>query len=890
MKIPMTSAAHNLRWTSEGTVWADFLITGIPYGLRPVRDKLGVRALHTALIRALPGESLWLGVTATLDPAEVVAAMLDGVDLDQAPEWAVECDATLDSLDVLGVGRRIYWLSVPLRPGRPTDALTVPAQAAMNTVQQLLGLPTRPPGEADITRRLTQVQRLLESIPSPFKAVPATVAQMVWLHQHQLRRGMYTDDDMPFASASAGVVTASGFTAPLLDEGAQSDLTGLAQVRRFNPFDRRYLKVQPADAPDVPASYQSLLVLAATPPGGTLFPGEEILGRIDRSGLDVDWAIRMTVRTSDAVIAANQRALRQIADQIDQRDHEITTAVDSLTQTARDLTEYARLLDQDKLEVEAQATVILCVASPDATHTKAQALALRRWYEDSNYKVAIPVGGQEDLWWQMMPGVRTSMLARQYAQLSTSCNVASMVPFVDVSLGDRKGSLVALNISNGPFLADDVPCGPTEGILHDIDGATDRDVSGSIAIAGELGSGKSVLMKKLCGDVVDRNGRVIAIDRTDMGEWEVWARSVAHVEVVDILQPRWSLDPLRMFGPDVGSRMAQSFLTPLLDVPPTSDLGVVLADVLDPQNLTRHGLLGLGDVLAHLQTDGDGEDALRLAAKIRVFARRDLGRVVFDPSLPTLPLDVQAVVIRTHTLQLPNPVELENEHLFRAMSIEKMFGRAAYALIAGIARAVCFADRDQLAVLAVDEFHGLAISPEATQEAALFIRDGRKHRAALIAGSHDPLADFGSDTLRGLIPTRFQMRQRDQTLARKGLQWLGFTSDNEEMLSLITSGLSPVSADGVLQHRRGEAVMQDSSGNVGIARILLPVRADRARAVLTGGSRPDGGPPIPGPAPADSPPADSRPADPEPGGDRARSGSPGPHLDGSGKGREEFDG
>ena len=77
MRTPTRSMAANLRWTRSGTVWADWILTGLPYGLRPTKDKRGVRALHTALLRGLPGESLLLGVRSGLDPAVIVSKMLE---------------------------------------------------------------------------------------------------------------------------------------------------------------------------------------------------------------------------------------------------------------------------------------------------------------------------------------------------------------------------------------------------------------------------------------------------------------------------------------------------------------------------------------------------------------------------------------------------------------------------------------------------------------------------------------------------------------------------------------------------------------------------------------------------------------------------------------------
>ncbi len=841
MRTPTRSMAANLRWTRTGTVWADFLLTGLPYGLRPTKDKHAVRALHQALFRALPGESLLMGLCSGLDPAAVVERMLEGVDVASCPDWVAECEATMDSLDLIGPGQRIYWLSVPLGSDKPSDRWLEPTRAAAADLRDRIGLPRAPIPATEVERRLAQAARVAESIPSPFNPSPVTPAQMVWLHEHTLRRGLFQDLDLPTSSpkdVAAALLTPKSSSAlgePLMDEGGQGDLDAKA-LSRWNPINRRFLKIQDGASVDAgDASYQCLLVVSDVPDGGMVFPGSEFVGRIDESGLDVDWAMRLQQRSSAQVASQNRKALRNLNEQYGQRDGEVSHGMNMLDRVAEDLAEYASLLESDKLEVEVQATIIFCVAGPDAESARTQARALTDFLADTGYKLSAPLGYQEELWWAMTPGVPSSRAVREFSQITTSRALAATVPLASVTIGDTKGSLLALNIAHGPMFAPDVPCGPTSVILHDLEGATDRDVSGSIAIAGELGSGKSVILKKLAGDVIDRGGRVIIADRTAMGEWATWADSVTRAVVVDIANPTLSLDPLRLFGPVVGSRITQSFLTPLLNVAPTSERGVLLSDVLDPGYLAEHQITSLGGLLRHLQDGCRLPGATEMARLINVFARRDFGRAIFDETVPVLQLSDPAAVIRTHTLLLPSREELEHQHLFEQLGLEKIFGRAMYALIAALARHVCFADRSVLGLFVVDEAHSVTISPEGEREIVDFVRDGRKHRAAVALGSHDPEADFGSPTLRGLIPTRILMRHRDKTLAQRGLAWLDLDPADESLVDLVRNDMSPVQANGVPEHRRGECLIRDTSGNVGRGKVLVPAVAERGLAVRTSG-------------------------------------------------------
>jgi hypothetical protein len=847
MRSPTRAIAGNLRWTRTGTVWADFLLRPLPYGFRPDKDKGTVRGYHQALLRALPGESLLLGICAGLDPAAVVDRMITGLDLDDCPDWASECQATLATLDEVGPGGRVFWLSVPLAAGA---RVREPLRAAAADLRDALALPRAGIRPAEIGGYLRQADKVAAAIPAPFRPQPATVAQMMWLHLHAQQRGLFLDsnlpgshdggyyanangdpgsgmDDRPDGGLGGGSLpswrTGGGLPEPLLDEGGQSDRPFTRGRWTVNPLDHRYLKVDQASAvTPVGASYQAMLVLTDVPTDGMLFPGSEFIGRIDECGVEVDWAVRLHMRSSDEVAKANRKALVNLNEQYGQREGELSHAMNALDRVAADLAEYAAVLSGDTLEVEAQSTTIFCVAGPDPTATLGQAKAVAGYLADAGYKVAQPLGEQEELWWAMQPGVPTSRVVRQYAQIATSQGLSAAVPLACSDLGDDTGSLLGWNISTGRVGV----------VLHDIAGAAARDVSGSLAIAGELGSGKSLTLKKLAGDVVDRGGRVICVDRTHLGEYAHWARSVTDAVVVDIDAPAYSLDPLRLFPSSDGGRITQSFLTPLLGVAPMSTLGVLLAEVLDPAYLQRHGITALGALRGHLQDTCRLPGAEELARKMNVFARRDLGRVVFDAALPHLP-EAPGIVVRTHTLALPTREELSHRHLFEQLRLEKLFGRALYALTAALARGICFADPRVLGAFVVDEAHHVTASPEGEHELIDFVRDGRKHSAAILLGSHDPEADFGSPTLRGLIPTRLLMRHRDKTLARRGLAWLDLDPDDDELLTLLTEQTSPVGPAGVPEHRRGEAFMRDSSGNVGRIKVQPPCVPARDRAVRT---------------------------------------------------------
>ena len=104
-------------------------------------------------------------------------------------------------------------------------------------------------------------------------------------------------------------------------------------------------------------------------------------------------------------------------------------------------------------------------------------------------------------------------------------------------------------------------------------------------------------------------------------------------------------------------------------------------------------------------------------------------------------------VFGTNGVKLPTQAELESSHLYHRLGVEKLFGQAFYLLIAKYAHEVCFSDPSRPAVFAVDETWRVTLSEEGAAIVLEFIRDGRKVKAIILLGSHDPDVDFGGETL-----------------------------------------------------------------------------------------------------------------------------------------------
>lgn len=823
----------NLLWTHTGAVWALWRMRGVAYGLRSKRDRRTVRDLHKVMMQQLRGEVMLLGLTTEEGPAGVIRRMIEGIDLDEAPEWAAEVEATWDVLEDVPMGSRAYWMAVPL-PNPGIRSITEPLKASARQYTRMADLGSGLPPAEDIAYRMGQMREIEDSLPRGFHPRRGTVSDYVWIAHHSQSRGLSADFAVPGSrlgvherqdeEAVLHAQQGSVIPTPIIDEGAQSDEANrTVHVARTRPV----LKVTQEGADE--SSYQTLLALSGTPAGGVEFPGSEYLARLDETGLEVDFVDRWKISSKETADRKNRSASKKVFEQVDQREgDQAALGRTDLDRSMDQQREYVKELGETENEVEVEVTSIFAVSGEDVATSKANAKALSQWFKSVfEYKLHMPIGGQEELWESMQPGSARTKLVRDYAQLTTSRNAASSVPLAMNALGDDIGMCFALNRSGGR----------NNIIILDLEGAsTTLEVSAAIGIAGELGAGKSFCMKKIMGGVVDRGGSAFMIDHSDSAEWAIYLKSVVGSEIVDFMEPERSIDPLRILGQVDGGEALQSFLAPLLSLDLRDDDGTALSDLLDPEYLDEHQITSTPALLEHmLSEDCEVNNAHAIGRRLRNFAKKNFSRVIFDDSLPPLDLDARAIVAATRGVNLPTKDELQNEHLFKQMRLDKIFGRAVYALLAAVARKYCFADRSKLAIFGVDETHHVTGSPEGEAEIMTFIREGRKALASVVLGSHDPEADFGSETLRGLIPTRIVMRHRDDTLARKSLKWLGFSDKDEtfeDFVKELSEDTSPMTVlengeEGVDENRRGEAFMRDSRGRPGRIQVLPPARRIR---------------------------------------------------------------
>ncbi|WP_159942556.1 ATP-binding protein [Nocardiopsis sp. FR6] len=828
MQVPIQHIIGNLAWTTSGRVWALWRVTPSPYLHASPRARAELHAQTTSLLKRLTGEPMLLSLCAQTAAADVAEAMVKGVDLDAHPAWAEVAEATLDWLDEVNLTERTHWLALPLPADRPALELRSLATAAASTLATLLGLRPQAPSAAQVRSYLTKADRINRQMTGQPVIRPATPAEILWVLAHSVRRGLAEPLLADTAHADRHLAASRLWQGRLRGPS----LAGLGEVRLVEggtPEDgsrvslrRRWLQVETPEG----TAYQAFLTLGEMPAAFT-FPGSEWLASIDRFPMAVDWCSRLRIVSNAEADAKTKRKARELSAQVDEYDGDTSGPPQSLFDAASDLDDERTRLQGSRTEVEIQSATVLCVWGETPEEADRHAELVRNSLSAAEYQLVRPTGGQRALWASMLPGAPVPGVLAEATQYQLASDYAMAMPWSSSDVGDPTGALLGVSLDGGT----------ARPVLVDLARAPRQDASASLGVVGELGAGKSVLLKAVQIGLVDRGDRVIAIDRTPLGEWARFAAQAApdrHQIIRADAEATICLDPLRVFDPEVGARYAKSYLTLQLGVPAMSTGGLALAQVVDA--VAAGPDPHMGAVITELERIADeegrterAEKARELAGLLTAVANDKLGKLVFG-DLPPLRLDDDTAaftVFATAGLTLPKREVFTSEWHMQRQPLEALIGRAVLYLVAAVAREMAFADA-RFCAIALDECHWLTSSTEGTDLVLELVRDGRKHAAGAMLGSHDP-DDFGDEIVQGLLSTKVVLRHRDVTLARKALSFLGLDPDDQTMVDLVTTDLSPTGDPA----RKGEALLADTRRRIGRIQVLIPPVKRIQTSILT---------------------------------------------------------
>ncbi|MGC9501023.1 ATP-binding protein [Streptomyces sp. WG7] len=866
MRVPIRHIAGHLVWSTQGSVWAVYRLHPGPdakgqraetvqgtYVPAAVRDEQLAKVTH--LVRSLSGAPRLFGLCAQADPGEIALKMIEGIEpAEQTPgdgphPWVETVEATLDLLEGQEMHRRTLWLAVPLQNEAAGGRVAASLGAMWADVAPMLGMRAAPVARREVTAFREQAARVEAALAGGIAFRPARPAEIVWMVQHALHRGL-AEPLLTEAETStlygghvqAGVLHSPSYAdlgqARLQEGGIDPELDDADELKvsdrisrsgrsawwRLNagsPLRRRWLQVET----DAGVGYQAQLVLAECPPAVGA-EAADLFAQLEMLDFPVDYTVDLTLVPAEKARDQVRRKKNELIDQADQYDARPTGMPASLTDAARDLGELDARLSRTSVEVEVQSVTVLTVWGPTAAVCDARARALAALLSGADYRAVRPAGLQEALFTLGLPGTARPGVLREFTQHQVSEDWALSGAFTTAEVGDP----------NGMFLGLDLDCGTTRPVMINVADAPKQDASASMGIVGDLGAGKSVLQKLIAESVWARGGCAICIDRTPVREWATFARSAAkgRVQIVDAARAEVSIDPLRMFDGPEGRHYALSYLTLQLGIGPMSTSGEVLHHAVEQaaasETPSMQRVVEVLETMSGSEAGRRQDAAATLAGLIRVVASNPLAAMVFDPALPPVRLDASSasdmIVITTAGLKLPPKAAFDNPEVLHQQPLEALIGRAVLYLIAALARQTAFEDPRRFTAVVLDELYWLTSSAEGTALVHEILHDGRKHGAGLIAGSHDA-EELGPD--RGLMAYRALARTTDRARARRGLEFIGLNPDDENLVRLVTAGLSPVGHQG----REGEFLLTCPRQNTGRVKTVIPRIARIAASITT---------------------------------------------------------
>ncbi|MGW5736389.1 MULTISPECIES: ATP-binding protein [Streptomyces] len=852
MRVPIRHIAGHLLWSAQGHVWALYRLHPGPdpggrtqesvpgtYVPAAVRDEL--LAQITQVVRSLSGTPRLFGLCAQVDPAEVVWQMVEGLQdsaetlIPEARPWEEHLDAALDLLAGQEMHQRTWWLAIPLEAENPGLKAV---GALWAEVADTFGMRAAPVPLAEVNSCREQAGQVEAQLTGGAWFRPARPTEIVWMIQHAVHRGL----DEPLLGQAqlsehyAGQVRSGmlyspsyadlgqvrleeGGTHPVAGQdrqdtrGARGRTAGRARwwkTRSASPLRRRWLQVES----DGGIGYQAHLALAECPPTISL-EAADLFAQLEVLDFPVDFTIDLTLVPAEKARAQVQRKKTELVDQADQYEARPTGMPASLPDAARDLGELDARLSRTSVEVEVQAITALTVWGPTPQLCDARARALDKLLAGADYRAVRPAGLQADLFALGLPGaVRTHRL-REFTQHQLSEDWALSGAFTHSEVGDPSGMLLGL----------DLDCGTTRPVLINPADAPKQDASASLGVVGDLGAGKSVMLKLISQSVVDRGGRAICIDRTPVREWATFAQAAApgRCQIIDAARAALSIDPLRLFPGAQGRHYALSYLTLQLGIGPMTTSGEVLHHAIEGAGVSvSPSMSGVLEVLRQMAGSESGkrqDAAATLAGLLRLVEQNPLARMVFDPALPPVSLDgtgaSDMIVITTTGLKLPPKQAFEHAEILHQQPLEALIGRAVLYLIAAMARQAAFSLPERFCAVVTDELYWLTSSAEGTALVHEILHDGRKHGAGLFAGAHDA-KELGPD--RGLMAYRALARTSERERACRGLEFIGLDPGDSGLVRMVTSGLSPVGH----KDRAGEVLLTGPRQNTGRVKVLIP--------------------------------------------------------------------
>jgi len=844
-------AIGNLLFTSRG-VYAQFLLSGMPFIFQRAEFQNQVADVHADLWRALPSGSLLEGLTAPVAIRNTTRRMIyahpdmnpDDVDPsrrlpESAAEWVEHCRLWTPALQRLRSRRRVYWLSLPLDYGL---AGATAGGAWQRRLDSIIGR------DADSDRSLAYyrdlVAAMVAKLPAAVFAKPASVEQLWWRWNYLASRHSWTHPLPNTAFDAAARLPAGAFT-PIFKDEAGAALRGRRWFAARTESDI-YLRTYRPREDGVADSYQVITGLEKWPDSGIRWPGStiyKVLDDLTTADYHLDWAIHATFDSAEVAVDAAHNTILNIRDQARQ----VGRHADSDDELVRKLVsgrQLASALKQGSAErgVNPAVLVVASAADPDTANAAINKVISR--YRTQKLELKRRPGSQTTLWRAMNPGTETTGRLHEIRNPSTVGSFAKFVPLLSTSLGNNVGVPLGETITSP---------GMRQVVLNDLIGAPGRDNPGNIVIGGSPGRGKSQCSKNLIRSWLAMGAGLWLFDPTDAREHQraLSTFDEGRTEIIDATRPRFSLDGLRIFPVEEAAERTVDHLLPQMGFAPFSPQAARLKALLSADSRAAHAINTsnqlIGFLREHRPDRVDVDDDLLIALE-GLRAERLLAPM-FDDALPAPNLSKQLVIWNFGGLKLPTISEEYSAHLHHQSTPRQRAAQALYGMAADLAQSIFFSRPAQPDILWVEECAAWTHSPGGQRCANMILRQGRKAWTLFGGVSQSPRHDFGvlEDQF---IEQRILLGFKEAEIAKDTLLWCGRDLQRHpKLLADYETNTSPAQLPNygddtidsrhgrVIPGREGEAWVLDEFGGFGKVRLFCAPTAELAQLYDTNPAR-----------------------------------------------------
>ncbi|BBZ15521.1 ATP-binding protein [Mycobacterium branderi] len=818
----------NLRLTSTG-VYADYLLSGLPFIFLSEEWQNMVAAEHAELSRTLPSGCSISGLTVPVPTRQVARKMLVThpdlrADAPTGPEtipeaarrWVQHCWHWEPTITGHRPRRRIYWLSLPLDYGPAGQNAT---SIWRHWFELAIGRDKDSASSLSYYRELAA--QMTAALPGVFFPKPASAEQIWWHWNYTASRGVWPHP-LPSAPHDPDAsLPASAFSPVYFDPSA-------ARLRRRRWRAARtdtevFLRAYREPADDVADSYQVLLPLESFPDTGISWPRATIFKVLDdltRPDITLDWTVNFTFEGAESAASTAQNVVKNIRDQYRQRGRHALSD-DELVRKLASGKELASELKRGAAERGVNPSIVIAAAGADPDSVNHAAAGVLRAYRRQNIGSSRWRGSQPSLWRAFNPGTEKSAKLGEFRNPTTSERFAKYVPLLANKLGNNTGVPLGMNLTS-PGLRDVV--------LLDLLDAPARDNPANLVICGSPGRGKSHVSKNLNWSWLMLGAGLHIFDPTDAREHECALADFDDKIVIDLSRPGFSLDGLRIFPYNDAAERTIDHLLPQLGFSALSRQAARLRAHLAPETREANGIGSTNQLIRFLRELKVGRDSADddLLVGLEGLRTERVLRALFDETLPVPDLaETQCVIWNFAGLELPAVGEEYAAHLHELTTPGQRAAQALYGLGADLAQSLFFSRPERPDILEVEECAAWTNSPGGQKCANKVIRQGRKAWTGFVGISQHPIKDFAvlEDEF---IDQRLCLGFNKVAIAKATLEWCDRDLQRHpELLKNYVENTSPVQLvdhgddaidtryGKVIAGREGEAWYLDEFGGFG---------------------------------------------------------------------------